>query len=79
MGSAGLEWASRCLEERASGREKNGRGTDSPPRIAPTRAPPEWYEDGAYGVVWSDEGMMQRDPLAQVAPEYEQLDQQVSW
>ena len=46
---------------------------------APARGPPEWYEDGADGVVWSAEGMMHGDPLAQVVPDYEQLDQRVSW
>lgn len=51
----------------------------APPRIAPARGPSEWYGDGVDGLFWSDEGVMQDDPLAQPAPENGQLDQRVSW
>ncbi|GAB6044063.1 hypothetical protein JCM17961_47470 [Endothiovibrio diazotrophicus] len=51
----------------------------TPPRIAPARGPPEWYEDSEASAIWGeDEEAGKGDPLAQPAPEYE-FDQRVSW
>lgn len=50
----------------------------TPPRIAPAREPPEWYEESGDVPAWDDDVPMQGDPLAQPEPEYE-YDQRVSW
>jgi len=44
----------------------------APPRIAPARGPPEWYEDSGETLIEAED-----DPLVQPEPEYE-FDQQVS-
>ena len=49
----------------------------TPPRIAPARGPPEWYEESGDAPAWDDNGPMQGDPLAQPEPEYE-FDRRVS-
>jgi hypothetical protein len=41
----------------------------TPPRIAPAKGPPEWYEDAGDASHGEEDPAMQGDPLAQPEPE----------